>query len=185
MRNRDRNGFLSIVIGLFCFFGAQPVFGATAQAATLSVIGFDYSDTSGEARDQTEEHAGRVKAFRVWLRDKIAERDGLRIVELPCLSASACTRGSTAPEALLAEAREAGADYLVFGGIQKMSTLVGWGRIDVLDVKTNRIVFDRVLTFRGDTDNAFERAARFAAKDIVKTLANQEDGQAQSGRVAR
>ncbi|MER0239667.1 DUF2380 domain-containing protein [Fulvimarina sp. MAC8] len=147
-----------------------------AEPATVSVIGFDYSDTSGEPRDQTAEHAKRVRDFSVKLAETIGADANLDIVSLPCSQAAKmCTRGSIDADAPLSEARDAGADYLVFGGIQKMSTLVGWGRVDVLDVEADRLIVDRVLSFRGDNDAAFEQAARFAAKDIVRTLSGDPE----------
>ncbi len=66
-----------------------------------------------------------------------------------------------------AAARRAGARLVVYGGIRKMSTLVQWGRIQVLDLDSNQLLLQRVITFRGDTDTAFNRAAAFVG-DMVK-----------------
>ena len=66
-----------------------------------------------------------------------------------------------------AAARRAGARLVVYGGIRKMSTLVQWGRIQVLDLDSNQLLLQRVITFRGDTDMAFSRAAAFVG-DMVK-----------------
>ncbi len=144
---------------------------AAAAEPTVAVAHFDYTDTSGEVRDQTAEHAARLKAFRSRLETRLAEGGTYVAVDLGCPSADACSLGTLRAEPLLRRAREAGADYLVFGEVHKMSTLVGFGRIDVLDVDADRLVFDRVISFRGDTDEAFDRAADFAATDILRTLA--------------
>jgi Protein of unknown function (DUF2380) len=66
-----------------------------------------------------------------------------------------------------AAARRAGARLVVYGGIRKQSTLVQWGRIQVLDVDSNQLLLERVVTFRGDTDMAFSRAAAFVG-DMVR-----------------
>ena len=174
--------------GLALALSLADVAPASAQAAdngpaSVAVIGFDYSDSSGEVEDQSAEHAARVAAFRHQLRDGITASGRFRAVELPCVETSGCTRGTARADHLLKEAREAGANYLVFGSIHKMSTLVGGGRVDVLDVESDRILIDRILSFRGDNDDAFARAAGFAAKDIVKTLAEGDAArQRQAGR---
>ena len=42
--------------------------------------------------------------------------------------------------ALLAAAREAGADILLIGGVHKMSTLVQWAKIQAIDTGTQRVM---------------------------------------------
>jgi hypothetical protein len=48
-----------------------------------------------------------------------------------------------------------------------MSTLVQWAKIQVADEEQGRIVFDRLLTFRGDTDEAWQKAEAFVARDVL------------------
>ncbi|ORE93837.1 DUF2380 domain-containing protein [Aurantimonas sp. 22II-16-19i] len=145
--------------------------GAGREAPRIAVAKFDYKDTSGEVRDQTAEHAARLDLFRTRLEAGLTGDVGAyAAVPLGCMARDACSLETLRPEPMLRAARAAGADYLVFGGVHKMSTLVGFGRIDVLDVAANRLVFDRVISFRGDTDEAFARAADFVARDILRTL---------------
>jgi len=158
--------------------GASP-FPSPAHAAepeTFAVARFDYKDTSGEPQDQTAEHEARVAAFGTRIRENLTGEGVYGLVELDCLGTDECSLETLGGKKLLAAAQRAEADYLVFGSIQKMSTLVGWGRVDVLDVAKDRILFDRVISFRGDNDAAFERAADFVSKDIVRTLAEPEEG---------
>jgi hypothetical protein len=49
-----------------------------------------------------------------------------------------------------------------------MSTLVGWVKFAVLDLSENKPLCDRYLTYRGDTDEAWRRAAAFTARDVGK-----------------
>ncbi|MDY8108777.1 DUF2380 domain-containing protein [Fulvimarina sp. 2208YS6-2-32] len=179
---KTRASAWSIAAALAIAVAGQGGAAGAAEPMKLTVIGFDYSDSSGEPRDQTEEHEQRIKAFSEWLARDISRDERFEIVHLPCVERHNCTRETALAEDILSEARTAGADYLVFGGIHKMSTLVGGGRIDVLDVKEDRLVIDRVISFRGDNDAAFERAAEFAAKDIVKTLTNGDAAQARGAR---
>ena len=52
------------------------------------------------------------------------------------------------------------------GAVQKTSTLVLWATVDVLDAATGKTVLHRWITFRGDTDEAWDRTARFIGKAI-------------------
>jgi Protein of unknown function (DUF2380) len=66
----------------------------------------------------------------------------------------------------LTAARTAGADYALLGVVQKMSTLVLWCRASLIDLATRKVVLDRWLTFRGDTDEAWRRAASFLTREL-------------------
>jgi Protein of unknown function (DUF2380) len=76
-------------------------------------------------------------------------------------------KDENAASALAADARRAGARYLLVGGIHKMSTLVGWAKVQMIDLREDKIVLDKRLSFRGDTDEAWRRAEEFLAPDIA------------------
>jgi hypothetical protein len=143
---------------------------AASEPERVAVIDFDYSDSSGEPEDQTEEHTARLTLFRQTLEAELGNETSLTTAAIPCM-ANGCTVSTMRADDLLEESRAAGVEFLVFGGIHKMSTLVGGGRVVVLDVADDRLVFDRVISFRGDDDEAFVRAARFSARDIARTIA--------------
>ncbi|MBO0903930.1 DUF2380 domain-containing protein [Jiella sonneratiae] len=185
----DRNGTgwlaaLVATIGIAATSSGAAAEIAAGKTAMVAVAKFDYADTSGEARDQTAAHAERLAVFRDRLEAELVEAGSLDKVTLACMTgaASGCSLAALRAEPLLGEAKRAGADYLVYGGIHKMSTLVGFGRVDVLDVAKNRVVFDRVITFRGDTDDAFRRAAAFVATDIRRTLTGDPSAAADAGK---
>jgi hypothetical protein len=67
---------------------------------------------------------------------------------------------------LIEAAKAAGARLLVYGGIEKMSTLIQWGKLEIVDLQANRLIDDKMLTFRGDNDEAWRRAAAFAVDEI-------------------
>src|ERR1700760_4308934 len=58
----------------------------------------------------------------------------------------------------------------VVGAIKKMSTLVLWAKIGVVDVGRNRTMSEKVYTFRGDNDEAWNRAEAFVARDVRELL---------------
>jgi hypothetical protein len=70
-------------------------------------------------------------------------------------------------DGLAAAARRSGARLVVYGGIRKQSTLVQWGRVEVLDLDSNQSLLNRLVSFRGDNDMAFSRAAAFVG-DMVR-----------------
>jgi Protein of unknown function (DUF2380) len=136
------------------------------KRAAVAVIDFDYVDTSGEARDQRGEHEARLAVFMCALKDDLAHGDSFRLVTPTCAPAPCSLAGSTVT-GLMAAAREAGADILLIGGVQKMSTLVQWAKIEAIDSRTERVLFDRLFTFRGDTDEAWRRAEVFIVDEIT------------------
>jgi Protein of unknown function (DUF2380) len=131
-----------------------------AAPVTVAVADFDYVDTSGEVRDQSAEHHERVAAFARLLRDIIGANGDYRVLPLDC-PAQPCTAASMQPADFVAAVRRSGARLVVYGGIRKMSTLVQWGEVQLLDVDTDQLLLRRTVTFRGDTDMAYQRAAEF------------------------
>jgi hypothetical protein len=129
-------------------------------AFKTAVADFDYRDTSGEPKDQTAQHAARMREFDQLLRKKLPAQRGYRLVPLDC-GKPRCSTTSLGPKGLLAAARKTDARLLVYGGIHKMSTLIQWGEVQVLDLKQDKVLLSRTFTFRGDTDQAFRRAAGF------------------------
>lgn len=153
--------FVALTLALPCSARAE----ALAAAPSIVVLDFDYRDTSGEARDQTAEHVERLRRFMADLRDDLARSGKFRVVALTCGTAP-CSERELTPEELLEEARRAGAKFVLFGAIQKMSTLVQLGSVHVVDAATNAAIIERILSFRGDSDEAWRRAERFVVKNL-------------------
>ncbi len=59
---------------------------------------------------------------------------------------------------------------MLFGAVQKLSGLVLWARASVVDSATGKPALERLLTFRGDNDEAFRRAGSFLARQIAEAL---------------
>jgi len=145
--------------------------GATSPAAepiAVAVLDLDYVDTSGEVQDQQKEHAARLQRFAQGLRRDIAGSGKYRIVYPSCDPAS-CTATGSDPTALIDSARQAGAKLLIFGGVHKMSTLVQWAKLQALDLQSDKIVFDKLITFRGDNDESWRQAESFVAGEFIAT----------------
>ena len=125
-----------------------------------------YIDTSGEPTDQAAIHKKRAAEFAAALKRDLAASGRYRIVPLAC-GAEACASDSDPADAQKA-AHEAGAKLIVLGAVHKLSTLIEWVKIDVVATDADRIVFNKLLTFRGDTDEAWDRAESFSAREILQ-----------------
>lgn len=136
---------------------------AHADTPRIAVIAdFDYDDTSGEVQDQSAAHAEMMHRFVDTLGQRFADQTGYVAKPLPC-DRDRCTAGDMNQDILIARARQAGARLLVFGGIHKMSTLVQWGHVYMLDLVDEKLLIERSFTFRGDNDKAFQMAGEFVA----------------------
>jgi Protein of unknown function (DUF2380) len=168
MRNAFRST-VAILIGLAAAFGGQR---ARADAAatpptTLAVLNLDYVDTSGEPTDQTAVHQRRAADFVSALQRDLAANGQYRIVPTSCGSESCAPVMS--PSELQTAARAAGVKLVLLGGVHKMSTLIQWAKIQIADEEQGQVVFDRLVTFRGDTDEAWQKAESFVARDVLES----------------
>jgi hypothetical protein len=132
----------------------------------VAVANFDFLDTSGEPVDQSETHKRRLKALSDFLREQLAASGKFKLVKLPC-EASQCTAADPGFEPLARQAKQAGARFVVIGAVEKTSTLIGWVKYSVLDVDDQRAICGELITYRGDTDESWRRAAKFSAGQIV------------------
>ena len=140
---------------------------APTQPVALAVLNLEYVDTSGEPTDQTAAHERRAADFVSALERDLAATGQYRIVPISC-GAAPCD-SATNPSELEKAARAAGAKLVLLGGVHKMSTLVQWAKIEIADEEQGRIVFDRLVTFRGDTDEAWQKAESFVARDVLRS----------------
>jgi hypothetical protein len=137
--------------------GAMPV---------LAVAEMQYVDTSGEVVDQTADHVRRRREFEASLRGDLAKSGRMRDVGLDC-PPNACSVADIDVDRLIGKAQAAGASHLLIGAVHKMSTLVQQAKFNIIDVKSRKVVFDRYVTFRGDSDQAWRRAEAFVASQIL------------------
>jgi hypothetical protein len=156
---------------LLCAVALSFLPGKSPAAAPIvvAVADFDYFDTSGEIADQSAEHRARVASFANLLRDNLAAQGDYRVVPIECRD-HPCTATSMSQEVFIAAVRKAGARLVVYGGIRKMSTLIQWGEIQLLDLEAEKLLLQRTVTFRGDTDAAYRHAANFVGEQLKDTM---------------
>jgi len=172
MQKPMKTGSAGVALAVAGVFYASAVPQGRAQAETpfLAVAGIQYVDTSGEVADQSADHFRRLREFEASLRTDLAASGKVRNVNLDC-PPNACSVGDVDPDQLLGKAQAAGAGYLLISSFHKMSTLVQWAKIDLVEVKTRNVVFNRLVTFRGDNDKAWRHAESF----IVRQILDHED----------
>jgi hypothetical protein len=154
---------------------------APSQPVATAILELDYVDTSDESRDQTAEHEKRLRDFSQALGRDLAATGKYRIVAMAC-AAQPCT-SRVNPDEMKQAAQAAGVRFVAFGGIHKMSTLVQWAKIQIADMDQNRIVFDRLVTFRGDNDESWRRAENFIAAEIA-AQSTVDSGQKPPAKIA-
>lgn len=155
---------------------AAATFSATTSAKpppTLAAANFAFKDTSGEVKDQTADHARRLNALNEAVRHGLAQNKTIKTVSLACQN-DTCNAAEPGLEALAADAKKAGASHLLFGEVHKMSTLVGWIKYAMVDLNQNTPVCERTLSYRGDNDQAWQHAAKFAVRDIESNCINRQ-----------
>jgi hypothetical protein len=134
--------------------------------ATVAVLPFDYVDTSGEVRNQTQVHAERTQQLATELRDGLTASGRYRATALDC-GGKPCTAGDSDVTDLAAKAHAAGAGIMLFGRLEKQSTLISWARVRAIDTATGAVLFDKFLSFRGDDDAAWQHLECFVLRDFL------------------
>ena len=136
------------------------------EVPVVAVAEIQYVDTSGEVIDQSADHFRRLREFEASLRTDLAASGKVQNVALDC-PLGACSVGDIDADQLLGKAQAAGAGYLLISSFHKLSTLVQWAKFDIVDVKTRNVVFNRLVTFRGDNDKAWRHAESFVVREIL------------------
>ena len=155
-----------VAILALAFVAAFAPKSATAEdAQTIAITPFSFSDTSGEVQDQSAVHQARLHRFAEVLQASLQKIGGYRAIALGCPS-DPCAATPADGADLLKAAQKSGATLVVVGGVHKMSSLVIFMKADVYKVATDRPVFSKLYTFRGDNDKAWVRAAEFLANEI-------------------
>ncbi|MDS9468406.1 DUF2380 domain-containing protein [Paracoccus sp. MBLB3053] len=128
-------------------------------AEPLMILPVKLLDTSNEAVDQSADHARRQQAFA----DRLASELSGTVVSSAEV-ADACPRETAACllELLAAKSAERG----LFIVVQKTSMLILQVFADLVEVDSQKLISHRELSFRGDNDEGWNRAADFLAGQL-------------------
>ncbi len=160
---------LGLPIGLLALaISAAPAASGAAAPELVAVADIGFTDSSGEAADQRAAHETRRLALTQDVRGDIGKEGRLRGLSLAC--DGACRLDAQGVEALRQRALQEGARFLLVGSVHKMSTLVLSMRVAVLDAATGKLVFERLLSFRGDNDEGWRHAGDYVAREVAQAL---------------
>ena len=126
------------------------------MAQDLAIAPVKMLDTSREARDQQSDHDRRLALMEGILADELS---GTLVSREEI--AAACPRETT--DCLVTARRERGAERGLFIVVQKASTLILQAFASLVDLEGERLVTHTELSFRGDNDEAWRKAAHFLA----------------------
>jgi hypothetical protein len=148
------------------------------SAPSLVILPLDWVDTSGETPAHAKEHTDRLSELGQYLSRSLANA-GLYAIADPTPIAAEIEHARAAQPLDACNgcerdlAKLVHADRVLVGEVHKVSTLIGAMRLSIIDVATGRIVFARVLSFRGDTDAAWDNAVKFFVRDLSATTPQQ------------
>jgi hypothetical protein len=165
-------------LAIACAFTALSGATYATEPVSVAVLEFDYVGRSGGLLEQGPANTERLRKLVQQVRDGLAESGRYRVVSLSCEPAP-CSAARTDPGELLAKARAVGARLLVFGGIQKMNAMVQYGNAEAVDLEADRLVFDRNVVFRNDSEEAWDYAAKFLVTELVKEDLGRQEVSAQ------
>lgn len=126
------------------------------MAQDLAIPPVKMLDTSREARDQQADHDRRIALMEGILAEELSGQ----LVSRADIAA-ACPRETT--ECLVAALREKGAERGLFIVVQKTSTLILQAFASLVDLEGEKLVTHTELSFRGDNDESWQKAAHFLA----------------------
>ena len=148
------------------------------SAPSLLVLNLELVDSSGEVTDQREDHERRLAAVREILASELDAREVYAVVDPGKIQAEIdATRKRQYLHACngceIRFAREVDADRVLTGHVRKVSSLIMALWVDIKDADSGRPVLREVLDFRGDTDQAWQRAALYLVGQLEQLPPDQ------------
>jgi hypothetical protein len=153
----------AVALAAFCVVRAQ------AAETAVAVADFDYADSSGEIRDQQAAHAERLRALKSEIISSLAQTGHDTGVPLACAKPP-CSADNLDQQAMVDAARSQHVRFVVFGGVHKISTLIQWGQIEVMDVGSGKALLSRTVSFRGDDEAAWQHAAAYIGQMVAAVI---------------
>jgi hypothetical protein len=147
---------------------------ATTQAAPprLAAFDFEWIDTSLEGEvngPRPDEHARLIKAS-VQLRQELAQSARFDLIDMADLVVAARSRNLQACGGCDVDlARQAGADLVLTGVVQKVSNLILNMNLYLRNAHTGQLVKAMSADLRGNTDESWSRATSYLVRNRILT----------------
>ncbi len=139
----------------------------------LLVLDFEIVDTSNEPVDQRADHARCLAAARNAIATGLATRGTYEVVDRAAIQADLDqilkqTYIRTCNGCEVALARKAGADLVMTGLVNKVSTLILSMGVSITRASSGELIFHQGFDFRGDNDTSWARAAQFFTERLAR-----------------
>jgi hypothetical protein len=150
--------------------------GRTADLPTLVILPLELVDTSGEIPPKAQDD--RLARLTGYLSAQVGMHGLYTMVDPTPIGAEIdrARAGQRLDRCNGCErdlARLAHADRVLIGEVDKVSTLIGSLRLNIVNVATGQSVFARQVGFRGDSDDAWQHAVRFFVRDLAEAAASE------------
>lgn len=161
---------ISVRIALACVVSLASIVPAmSADGEKLAIFTFELYDTSleGEVRGADPAEAARLEMITDLLRDAYRDQGGYELVDTDEMQERLATmpklRTCNGCESRLA--REVGADQVVTGFVQKISTLILSLSMSVHDAETGNLLRKYNASIRGNTDESWSHGVRYLIRN--------------------
>jgi len=162
---------LAVLLGLL----APPA--AAAAPTKVAVFDLELYDTSleGEMRGRDPAETARLQQLTVLLREAVAERDDMQTVDTAPLhqrlTAMPALYSCNGCETTLAA--ELGAERSISGFVYKISTLILYITVAVRDTESGRLLEEKSVSIRGNTDESWRHGLKYLLKTQILTSAKK------------
>jgi hypothetical protein len=167
-------GAMRVAVALAALLGALPAPRVMAQTApaTIAVLDFDLQDDQRETVPDTTLEP-RLTAIRTQLAETLAREHLYTVVDnAPArilIDASRATQDLHACNGCeLTIGKALGADRVLVGWVQKVSNLILNINLQIEDVATGRVILNKSVDLRGNTDESWRRGIAYLVRDMVE-----------------
>lgn len=160
-----------VLAGMLALPGHAEERAAQHPVPSILVLDLEIVDTSGEPTDQRQAHERRLEAIKEALETELAARGVYAVVDpteiradIDAIRAGQYLHACNGCEIRLARAVDA--DRVLTGRVNKVSSLILSLWVEIKDVDSGRPIVRKVLDFRGDTDQAWQRATLYLLREL-------------------
>lgn len=160
-----------------CVLWARP---SWAEAPTIVVLDFDLLEDHPDASRAADQQR-RLEAVRTGFIEGVREHGLYRVVDLSpareLLDRFQSQRANiyTCNSCQVEIGKAVGAHYVAAGWVQKVSNLILNINIEIREVEADRVVLNKSVDIRGNTDRSWRRGMAFMLRDFVQRRQENAD----------
>lgn len=160
-----------------CLLWTSP---SWAEVPTLVVLDFDLLEDHPDASRAIDQQR-RLEAVRTGFIEGVREHELYRVVDLSpareMLDRFKSQRANiyTCASCQVEIGKAVGARYVAAGWVQKVSNLILNINIEIREVDADRVVLNKSVDIRGNTDRSWRRGMAFMVRDFVQRREQDAD----------